>query len=397
MNKSLKIAIYSGEIPSSTFIERLVNGLSNSNISIYLFGAKYKTINYATSVKVVAYRHNKLSKLLHFLKYNLLLFLFRNEDKKKLDRIIVDLYGNNLYSKVKSYPVLWHRPDVLHVQWAKSLEEWVWVKEFNIRLVLSLRGAHINYSPVADEALADSYRQSFPKVDAFHAVSWAIANEAQRYGAKKDLIKVIYSGLNLQANSFSKSNSIFKIVSVGRPHWVKGYHYALDACNLLVSRGVDFHYEIIGGNSDIELLYHLSDLNLTNHVHLEDNLPFDKVKTKIQSADLLLLPSLKEGVPNVVLEAMALGTLVLTTSCGGISEVITDNYNGFLIPIRDSKKMADVIMEILQLPNSRVEKIIEAAKKTIKLQHTEKQMIESMVALYHSVLTNNAIENDEVI
>ena len=77
---------------------------------------------------------------------------------------------------------------------------WLAILALGIKLVLSLRGAHINYSPIADLKLADMYRKNFPKVDAFHAVSKAIALEAQKYGAQKSNISVVYSGLDLDVN-----------------------------------------------------------------------------------------------------------------------------------------------------------------------------------------------------
>ena len=69
-------------------------------------------------------------------------------------------------------------------------------KEFNIPIVLSLRGAHVNYSPLADASLLESYKRNFPKVRGFHAVSKQLVMKAEFYGASADKIHVIYSGLD---------------------------------------------------------------------------------------------------------------------------------------------------------------------------------------------------------
>ena len=83
-------------------------------------------------------------------------------------------------------PVVNNLPDIFHIQWAKSLEEWIFLKDiFDIKLVLSLRGSHITYSPLSNEKLAKNYVAYFPKVDCFHAVSLAIANEASKYFQRK--------------------------------------------------------------------------------------------------------------------------------------------------------------------------------------------------------------------
>jgi len=383
----LKIAIYSGEIPSTTFVERLVKGIADSGSSVILFGAQRAKVRYSTSINVVSYKHTHLSKFLHLLCYSILLILFRPKDKKRLDSYLKAQQLTDLYSKVKYYPVLWYQPDVFHVQWAKGLNDWVWVKKFGIKLVLSLRGAHINYSPIADSDLAEMYNTYFPKVDAFHAVSKAIGKAAEIYGAPKEKITLVYSGLPLESEKLieKKPNKVFQIVSVGRSHWKKGYTYALDACKLLKDSGLNFHYTIVGGANTIEFAYQVNDLKLTNQVTLVDQLPYDKVQNLMAHSDLLLLPSVEEGIANVVLEAMLNHTLVLTTDCGGMPEVIADNVNGFMVPIRNVEQMAKKILMISKLTPSENLRIQNNAYQTIIEKHSEKQMVDAMMHLYQGL------------
>jgi colanic acid/amylovoran biosynthesis glycosyltransferase len=387
MKNKLKIAIYSGDIPSTTFIERLIRGISNKGHEIYLFGYIKDSVSYNQSVSVFGYKNTKIQKGIYLLKYSFLLYFFKNKEKAILDKILKSKSKNILLDKVKSYPVLWHKPDIFHLQWAKGLADWIWVKEFGIKMVLSLRGAHINYSPIASTKLANMYRNNFPKIDAFHAVSKDIAQEAIKYNAQQEKIKVVYSGLDLELKTtFEKTQTkVFKIISIGRPHWIKGYTYALDACKMLKDNNLKFEYTIIGAANNIEFDYQIHDLNLQNEVNLLGQMPFEDVKTFIQSSDLLLLPSLKEGVANVVLEAMSLRTLVLTTDCGGIREVIIDGENGFMTPIRDSEKMADKIIEISNISEEKKDALLLKAITTVKNNHNEQKMIESMSELYQCI------------
>ena len=237
------------------------------------------------------------------------------------------------------------------------------------------------------------YRAYFPKVDAFHAVSQAMAKEAESYGALCKKIDVVYSGLDVRTfkpiqKSLSEGyrNDRFSILSVGRPHWIKGYVYALDACKILKDLGFQFHYTIIGAANTIELEYQIHDLNLQDQVTLMGSQSFEDVQKAINASDLLLLPSTKEGIANVVLEAMAMKTLILSSNCGGIEEIIVDSSNGFLVPIRDSILMAEKIMLIAGLPNNKKIKIIEAAYQTILKNHLEHQMIDKMIDLYDKAL-----------
>lgn len=390
MNKKLKIAIYSGEIPSTTFIERLIDGLSTKDCEILLFGRiKKKYQHNSRKIKIKGYKSNKVYKGVYLLYYTALMMIFKSKDKQKLDTLLKKEGRWSMYERVKCYPVLWHKPDIFHIQWAKGLKDWMWVKNFGIKLVLSLRGAHINYSPITDKNLAELYQKYFPKVDAFHAVSNAIANEAIKYGAKEENIKVVYSGLDLSAFSNLEFESrfndkIFQVISVGRPHWVKGYAYALDAFKLLKEQDFSFNYTIVGG-LNLELKYQLEDLGLTDHVVVVNHLPFDEVQRLIKISDLLLLPSTEEGIANVVLEAMALEKVVLTTNCGGMEEVVVDGQNGFVVPIRDSNEMAKKIIEISKLSDVQKQKVTSNALATIQKQHSDDLMIERMLELYKSL------------
>ena len=382
----MKIAIYSGEIPSTTFIERFINGAANSGTDVILFGALLKQPTYNSRVKVVGYRQTRLSKFWCLLRFTVLLNLFKRKDKRRLDTYLKQRQTTDLYTKVKFYPVLWYQPDVFHIQWAKGLDDWMWVQEFGMKLVLSLRGAHINYSPIADLALAKMYQINFPKVDGFHAVSEAIALEARKYGANSEAIRVVKSGLHLEDFAFKlkefDSNTPLNIVSVGRNHWKKNYRSALDAMLILKQMDVSFQYRIIGITENEALVFQRAQLGLEKEVSFIDAMPFKKVLEAMQQADVLLLPSVEEGIANVVLEAMALGTLVVSTDCGGMAEAVIPNQTGFLVPVRDAQAMAMTLVEVSQLSLEDYQGITLEAREFVERNHSEDEMVEGMRDLY---------------
>lgn len=385
-----KIAIYSGEIPSTTFIERLVDGLANSGYSIYLFGTLKKKKRYGKNVVVVAYS-NRFEKAYQFLYYSFLLTVFQRKNKNKLDDLLKQQENDSYAAKVKYYPVLYHRPDIFHLQWAKGVGDWIWVQEFGIKLVLSLRGTHVTISPIGDLLWKELYSQLFPKLDGFHTVSNATAMLAQTFGADVSKVKTVYSGLDLERLPFvqkEKINKPLKIVSIGRSHWVKGYSYALDGLAILQGQQFDFAYAIIGVGIDEELLVQRSQLGLEEKVHFVAAMPFEAVLLALQEADVVLLSSVEEGIANVVLEAMALGTLVVSADCGGMNEVIIDGENGFLIPIRDVLAMAEALRKVADLSISEYQKMTIAGRKTIENQHSHQRMIADMKSLYESVLND---------
>ncbi|MCF1191224.1 glycosyltransferase family 4 protein [Mangrovimonas sp. AS39] len=387
-----RLAIYSGSTLSTTFIERLVVSLARNGFSILLFGSANDKRTYPSSVKVLGYHSHPLGKLLYFLRYWLLLYVFKRSDKKKLDALLVTSNGTPLLSRLQAYSVLWYRPDVFHVSDIQSVANWVWLQHFGVKLVLSLWEAHNNDLSIDDPGLVQVYQRYFSNVDGFHVAYKTLSAQVQEYGILTDKTQVIYSGLNLEKLQFvseKSSSSKFRVLSVGCAHWKKGYTYALDACGVLKEEAFPFVYKILGIEDDVELLYHIQDLDVENDVQLLAPQSMELVSFYLEEADVLLFPSVKEGIANVVLEAMALGTVVISTDCGGMDEVIEDGVNGFLVPVRDAKALAEKVKYVAGLPEERLEAIRGEARKTIELQHSLEVMVEGMEGLYGRLTINN--------
>jgi len=395
--KKLKIAFYVGELPATTFINRLAEGLARQGMVITMFGLMKKSIKPIVNIRFSGARDGKnegrRSKYFRYLKYAMLLWLANQSDKKKIDCWLVKTGNTHWGRKALIYPIVYFKPDILHVQWAKGIDQFAWAQDVNIKLVLSLRGAHINYSPITMPGLAESYRKVFPVVDGFHAVSKAIAIEASKYGAPLEKCRVVYSGFDLRAfNDGSATNDFLtlrnrtvKVVSVGRSHWKKGYHHALDAMAMLKQSGFDFSYTIVGAADVEELLFQQNQLGLTECVKLLGGVPFAEVKQLIKGADILLLPSVEEGIANVVLEAMLLGTLVVSTNCGGMEEVVEHEQTGFIVPVRNPAAIAHTLERIKIAEPMLLNVIVKNARKKVEAQHSEEKMVEGMMQLYQSI------------
>ena len=174
---------------------------------------------------------------------------------------------------------------------------------------------------------------------------------------------------------------------MGRPHWVKGYEYALQVCDILKKKKINFQYTIIGGQGNEALQFLIDDLVLKECVRLTGKIPQQQVYDAMHQSDLLLLPSIIEGLPNIAVEAMALGLPVLSTKCGGIEELIVDNESGWLVPVRNPETIAKAIISFLLLSDEKVGDIRIAARKKVESQYNEEQMIAGMEELYFQVLS----------
>ena len=387
----MKIAIICGRIPSTTFIENLIRGLANKDLKVLLIGKQKEKVSYKNKNIKNLGSGGRIKTFFFFQKYLILLTLFKISH-------LFNLYSfskkknNSFYYFVSKYgPLLWNAPDIIHVQWAKQIEDWIWLENFGMRVVLSLRGTHINTSPLSDHRLAKTYETYFPNVAKFHCVSNAIKQVALQYHNDSDSYIKIYSGVDLnrikknKIKSFSDKNNI-SILSVGRDHWKKGYNYSILAASLLKKEGVEFHYEIISEESE-ENNYLIDYLEMKDEVKFIGKLDYDDVLRKMESSDLLILPSVEEGIANVVLEAMAIGLPVISTNCCGMSEVLEDGYNGILVNPRSPEEIFNAIKKYIDLSEPEKLKIRLQAQKTIQSQHNLVDSINQFYELYKELLS----------
>lgn len=386
----MRVAIYSGAIPNTTFIDLLVRGVAEEGVDVYLFGTKQKPIKYSNKhIHIYTTSKNKMGLVLSIFYWFVVLSITHPNRIKIIREHIKGRFDNGKIRAWGKYlPIMLHLPDVFHLQWAKGAEDWLFLKQLGVKMIVSFRGNQMNITPNTDASVAASYRRALPQYDAYHCVSKAILEEGLKYGTTVERSAVIYPAVQeklLSKQLERKPSETLRILSVGRDHWKKGYRVGLEVMALLKENGYKFHYNIVAGGEKEELIYSISDMNLTDEVTLIDNLPHEKVFEQHANADLFLLPSFEEGVANVVLEAMALGTPVVTTNCGGMSEVIEDGVNGFIVPIRNPKAMAEAIVRFTKLDATQKQRMVDNAKETIRQKHLLSIQVHQMAELYERV------------
>lgn len=393
----MKVAVYSGNIPSTTFIENLIEGLAQSGTEILLFGKQTAEVKYKGNVKLYPTPVSGAGLFINVIFQSLTLLVkdpglfFKSykalKNKKKKLKGIIKEAGI-------IFPILNNIPDIFHIQWAKTVEQHPELFELlDSKFIVSLRGAHINYSPILDLKLADAYRKYFPHIDGFHAVSEDIGREATKYGAEKNKIKVIHSSIKdelfLMESEVYKSGNTLDIISIGRFHWKKGYHYALDAMKILNDSKINFTYSIIAqGKIPEEITFLIDEYGLADKVNIIPGMKHDELIKKLQSSHLLILPSVEEGIANVVLEAMATGIPVLTTDCGGMDEVVNDRINGYIVPVRDPVLLSEKIKQFINSDFEFKTELVKKAKNTIKEEFSADKQMREFSEFYNSILSS---------
>jgi colanic acid/amylovoran biosynthesis glycosyltransferase len=384
----MKIIIFDGSFKTTAFINRLIEGLVSKDVEVFVLGFNEELKQPLKGVEYVALGSSASkwkfmwTSLSWGLRSKSLLNTIKNlvsGDKSKLKQ-------QNLTASLQ-----YIQPDVVHVQWVShiSLFEDL-LKSQTYKFVLSQRGFQTNVRPFVDKANFDYLQTWLPQFLGFHSVSQAISKVGDKiYKSPNKIDQVVYTGLDLSLFKFKPEviqNQTLKIISVGRAHWIKGYDISIKAMAELKVQGLQFHYQIIGGENDQELLFLIEDLGLTSDVELLPKLPQQKVFELMSSADLFLMPSIEEGIANVAVEAMALGCPVISSNCGGMEELITHQKEGWIVPVYDGKAMAEHIIVFSQLDSEYIQSIKDAARLKVEQQHTEMKMVEGMMRLYNRVV-----------
>lgn len=380
----MRIAIIAGGIPSTTFIDALINGLSERGYLVTVIGKKTKPYSYSNNVNTIEIPSQRIYRFL-FILVNLWKMPFNDIKRiyKNANTLALALFDYLYY-----LPIFMAKPDKVHIQWAADLNNRELLFDlFPDKIILSLRGAHINYTPIIKPEFGDCYKKAFPKVHKFHAVSDAIALEAIKYGASIHKIYTIYTSVNedlLKKTIQPKSaTEPLKLIVVGRFHWVKGYNYLLDALGILKKQKTPFNLLMIAGNEvPEEVIFSIHQYNLKDTIKIVNNLPHCEVLKHIENSDLLILPSVDEGIANVVIESMAIGTPVISSNCGGMQEVIRNGINGFLYKNRNALDLSNKIIEFNNMNTLERNKISINAKETINTKFKRSRMLDEFIQFY---------------
>lgn len=179
----------------------------------------------------------------------------------------------------------------------------------------------------------------------------------------KDKIIRLYNGIALDL--FKPDETLKRetnlVLAVGRLVEKKGFRDLLEACKMLLNWGHDFKCLIIGEGPEREsLTQQIKNARLDNCVTLAGTQPQEQVLSLMQKATMLVLPCVvsstgdRDGLPTVLLEAMAAGLGVISTRISGIPEIIEDKKEGFLVEQRDSVALAKAMESVLTSPGLQI-------------------------------------------
>ena len=209
-------------------------------------------------------------------------------------------------------------------------------------------------------------------------------NDIKKSPFVKDKIITIHNGIeikNIQKDENLEENQKVKIVSIGELHKNKGFEYGVETINILKNRIQNFSYTIFsfGGDEKEKLEKLIKEKNLENFVELKIN--NENHSGKLKDFDIYFMPSIKEGLPYVLLEAGLNHLPIVASDTGGIDEIVENYKNGFLISLKDINGF-ELALEKLILDKKLRQDFGKEARKKIENSFDIKDMFIKTEEIY---------------
>jgi glycosyltransferase involved in cell wall biosynthesis len=292
-------------------------------------------------------------------------------------------------------------PSVVQFEWVgAALSHLPLADVWRVPFVAATHGAELNIAPHVPRGGRGrrGLPELFGRVAAVHCVSPELAEHAVRLGLDPAKVRLVPPGIDTRTfrprPNGRRPDGVFRVVTVSQLRWMKGHEYALAAMAELVREGIPAHYHVVGrepvGNAGergqlARMRYTIDELGLGGRVMLHGYVRYAVVPSLLRRSDAYLQPSLSEGMPNALLEAMACGLPVVATPAGGSGRAIEDGVEGLLVPFRDPQAIAAALARLWREPDLR-ERLGSAARERVEREFDLAQEAAGHVELYRGLL-----------
>jgi glycosyltransferase involved in cell wall biosynthesis len=230
------------------------------------------------------------------------------------------------------------------------------------------------------------------------AISSYGRSQLYRWAAAADWprIEVVHCGLDAGfagAVPFTPPPDVPRFVCVGRLCEQKGQLLLVDAVHRLARAGVTVELVLAGdGEMRAEIEAAIDRLDVRRQVRVTGWIGGAQVRSEMLAARALVLPSFAEGLPVVIMEAMALGRPVVTTYVAAIPELVRDGSTGWLVPAGDVAGLAAALRECLSAPIDRLAAMANAARALVRERHDVDREAAKLATLFARPLAPAAAE-----
>lgn len=237
---------------------------------------------------------------------------------------------------------------------------------------------------------------NFEKADLLLPVSNFTSKEiTEKYGVDiKGKYEIMNTAVDLNKFRFVGKEIDDKpvILFAGRFYAVKGFETFLDSIEILAKNGYDFKTLLVGRGNTESISKRLSSIMSSSNFSIRGLVKYSEMPEVFESSDILVVPSVYENCPTIILEAMSSGKIVVASRVGGIPEIIEDNYNGFLFEKGNSKELAKILVNILE-KTVDISQIQRNARKTVELKYNWNIRSKEIVNSYKEAISLNEADS----
>ena len=217
-------------------------------------------------------------------------------------------------------------------------------------------------------------------------------SEMNKFGVinRKNKTKVI-KGVGVDLEKFKvgipKKNGKTTILFPARMLWDKGVREFIEAARLLRSNyGLNIIFKLCGmidteNNESVPKEY-MENIEIPGYLewigHQSDMVNVYK------NSDIIVLPSYREGLPTVLIEACAAGKPIVTTNAVGCKECVDEGVNGFKVPVKSVNKLAAALKKLIENPELRI-KMGEASRKKAEEEFNQKEVVKKHLDIYNNL------------
>lgn len=221
---------------------------------------------------------------------------------------------------------------------------------------------------------------------------WTIQN----LGIDSNKIEVIYNPIELPTQIVELKSSTVKptIVFVGTISDVKGCADLFEAGKILAEKNVDFDMFLYGKIGEFAENLKMNEQSYP-WFHVIGKIEREKLFSIYCNASVVCFPSWWDNMPMVCLEAMGVGAVVLGSSSGGMSEIIQDSINGYLIEPHNVNLLAEKLQFLINLDSKTKRQISDNAEKRIENDFSLRTIVDKTIDYYNRVI--NKFENENTI
>jgi len=261
-------------------------------------------------------------------------------------------------------------------------------------LIVQVHGSDLRGIPGswAEHPLVRSLtKKTLARVDGLVTDSKDLLQRAERIGVEINQKMVAPTGVSLKSlekalSSKKEINEIPMILFAGALRKVKGLNYLIDSIPLIKKEIPTFKLIIAGEGPLRDVLENKAMiLHVSEYVDFLGQIPHDQLLNVLKSSDVFVLPSLSEGTPTVLFEALACKTPLIATHVGGIPEVITHKDTGILIEPKSARAIADAVINLLE-DNDIRQKLAERGYNLIKNQYNIERIASNLQKFFATVI-----------